>query len=134
MAKEPEEVILEEINKVMDDFIDRIFELSQENLIEDGKIDTGTMLKTANVKRKFLDKEIIYPVIYAESIEYGRVPGTMPPSSALEKWVRRKLGLSNELQIKRTAFAIAKAIKKRGTQPTYFLRRAIAKAKAEFDL
>jgi len=134
MTKDPEQVVLEEINKVMDNFIDRIFELSQENLIEDGKIDTGTMFKTANVKRKFLHKEIIYPALYAESIEYGRVPGTMPPSQALEKWVRRKLGLTNEVQIRRAAFAIAKAIKKRGTQPTYFLRRAISKARAEFDL
>lgn len=134
MAKPPEQVVIEEIDKQMDNFIDRVFQLSQENLVNDGKIDTGTLFKTANVKRKFLEKEIIYPASYAEAVEFGRDAGSMPPPQALYKWVRRKLGIKNEVQIRRTAFAIAKAIEKRGIEPSMFLRRAIDKARGEFDL
>ena len=61
----PEDVVLNEINNVMDKVVDRIFQLSQERLIEDNKIDTGTLLKTANVNRKFLDKEITYFFSYS---------------------------------------------------------------------
>lgn len=131
---EPEDVVLQEVDKLLNDFTDRVFALSQENLISDGKIDTGTLFKTANVKREFLDKEIIYPALYADFVEYGREPGTMPPPEALYNWVRRKLGVTNEAEIRSVAFAIAQAIKDRGIQPSQFLRKAIDKAKSEFNL
>lgn len=131
---EPEQIVLQEINKMMDEFVDRIFELSQRALIDDGKIDTGTMFKTANVNRQFLDKEIVYPALYSDVIEYGREPGQMPPPKALENWVRRKLGVKGENEIKRVSFAIAQKIKERGTDPSYFMRNSITKARAEFNL
>ena len=134
MPTEPEDVVLKEIDKVMDEFIDKIFQYSQENLVDDGKIDTGHLLRTANINRSFLEKEIVYPALYADIIEYGRNPGTMPPSSALESWVRRKLGINDEAKVKRLAFAIAKAIKNRGISPSMFMRRAVDKARSEFNL
>jgi len=134
MAQDPVEVVLKEIDKEMDNFIDRVFELSQRTLIDEGKIDTGTMLKTANVNRKFLEKEIVYPALYSDVIEYGRNPGTMPPPMALNKWVRRKLNVSNETEIRNISFAIATAIKNRGIEPLQFLRNSIDKARGEFNL
>jgi len=79
----PEEVVLEELDKVMNKFIDRVFELSQLNLVNDGKIDTGTLLKTANINRRFLEKEIVYPsrvigaateVLFGSTVWYPKEP------------------------------------------------------------
>jgi len=130
----PEQVILNEIDKQMNDIIDRTFQLSQENLVEDNKIDTGNLLKTGNVNRNFLEKEIVYPAPYADDVHFGRNPGTMPPPQALEKWVKRKLGVQGEAEIKRVAFNIARAIKRRGIQPTPYLLRAFEQVKQEFKL
>lgn len=133
MAK-PEDVVLEEINKYMDDLIDRIFQLSQENLVEDGKIDTGNLLKSGNIQRKFLEKEITYSAPYAASIEFGRIPGFMPPVDALIKWVQRKLGISNPKEARSVAWAVATAIKQRGMDPSPFLIPALEQAMVEFKI
>jgi len=129
-----EEVVLSEIDKFMNEVTDRIFQLSQENLITEGKVDTGNLLKTGNVNRRFLEKEIVYPAPYADTIEFGRNPGQMPPPEALNNWVRRKLGVKNEKEAKRVSWAIAMAIKQRGIQPTPFLQNAISQAKTEFGI
>lgn len=129
-----EQVLAQELDKVLDDYIDRIFELSQDNLVQDGKIDTGTLLKTGNVTKKFLEKEIVYPVDYAEPVEFGRNPGRMPPPDALVPWVKRKLGITNEAEARRIAFSISKAIEQRGIEPTRFLRNAVDQANTEFGV
>jgi len=129
-----EQVFLEELDKEMNNIIDRTFELSQGNLVDENKIDTGTLFKTGNINRAFLEKEIVYPAPYAEYVEFGRMPGQMPPPDALIKWVQRKLGVTNEAEAKRVSFAIAQAIKKRGIEPTPFLREAFAKVKTEMKL
>ena len=133
MAK-PEDVILEEIDKVLDDFIDRVFQLSQENLIRDGKADTGLLLKSGNINRSFLDKEIVYTAPHAEPIEYGRTPGTMPPYHVLIGWVRRKLKIHDIKEARSVAFAVAMAIKQRGMDQSPFLRPAIEQGIVEYDL
>jgi len=125
-----EAVILQEIDKLMDNIVDKIFQRSQENLIREGKVDTGTLLKTANINREFLKKEIVFPALYADVIEYGRAPGSMPPVEALEKWVMRKLGIEKK-KAKSVCWAIAMAIKQRGMAATPFLRPAIESTFAE---
>jgi len=128
-----EKDILDEVNRQMDDFVDRIFQLSQERLIEDDKVDTSFLLKTANVNRQFLKKTIVYPAIYAENIEYGRMPGSMPPVDSLITWVKRKLGITNSKEARGIAWAIAKSIKKRGIDPSPFLEPAVEQAVEEFN-
>lgn len=130
---EAEDIVLQEIDKLMDDFTDRIFQISQEKLIQDGKIDTANLLKSGNINRKFLEKEIIYSAPYADIIEYGRQPGTMPPPAALEKWVRRKLGVADK-DARRVAFLVARKIKQRGTDPSPYIEPAIAQARIEFKI
>lgn len=129
-----EEQLLDEIDKMMDRAVDRIFELSQQNLIDDGRVDTGTMLKTANVNRLRLDKEIVYPAEYSDIIEFGRHPGTYPPIDPLIRWVRRKLEVKDDKAARRIAFAIANSIKKRGIEGTNFMQRAINQGLQEFNL
>lgn len=128
------EVFLKEVDKLLDNFADRIFELSQDNLIRQGKVDTGTLLKSGNVNKEFLEKTITYSAPYADIIEYGRNPGQIPYSKWLHKWVRRKLGIRNEAEIKRVAFAIAKSIEQRGIMPSPYIRPAFEKARTEFKV
>lgn len=128
------DIILKEIDIFMDDYVDRVFELSQENLIRDGKIDTGAILTTANVIREPFVKTIVYPVNYADVIEWGRDPGFPVYSVWLHDWVRRKLGISNDKEVKRVAFAIARAIEDRGIEQSPFIRPALEKANQEFKV
>jgi hypothetical protein len=119
--------ILQEIDAKMNNITAEIFAQTQQNLIDDGKIDTGSLLQTGNMDISgFLHKRIIYPASHAEVVNYGRTPGmTMPPVDALTNWVRRKLQISDEKEIRSTAFAIAKSIEQRGIQPTFFIENAI---------
>lgn len=75
---------------------------------------------------------------YAQFVEYGRLPGKMPPVDSIEQWVRRKGRKKNsalksaavfagksEAQLARSAaWAIAKDIARRGTKPHPFLKPA----------
>lgn len=122
--------LMDELDKLMDNFIDDVHYKAQQNLIDDGKVDTATLVKTSNVERHYLNKSLVFPALYADSVEYGRAPGSMPPVNALKKWVKRKLGIKNEAKAKSVAFAIAKSIEKRGINPSPFLRPAIDYAKA----
>ena len=45
----------------------------------------------------------------------GRKPGRQPPSSALEEWVSKKLGVSGK-RLKSVAFLVARKIGREGTQ------------------
>lgn len=126
--------IYNELDKFMNNFIDRVFELSQRNLIAGDKIDTSTLLKTANINREFLNKTIIYPADYADSVEFGRNSGHPMYSGWLHKWVKRKLGIKDEKKIKQISWAIAKAIEHRGIKPFPYLQPAIEQAKLEFGV
>ena len=126
-------VIAKEFDAFLDKFIDRVFFYSQDNLLKQGKVDTGTLLKTGNINRSFLDKEIIYPAKYASNIEYGRNAGSMPPVDPLIKWSRRKLGLKPK-EARSRGWAIAMSIKKRGIQSAPFLRPAVDRARKEFEV
>ncbi len=57
---------------------------------------------------------------YAMAVERGRKAGSMPPSSALELWVKRKLKVPEKL-VKGIAFVIARKIGREGTKPRPFL-------------
>lgn len=125
------QAVLNEVDQFLNDFADRTFELSQRFLIEEGKNDTGTMFKTANVERSFLKKTIVYPAPYSSVVHDGRLPGSPVYSPWLHNWVRRKLKISNPKEIKSVAFAIAKSIEERGIQPFPFLEMAHRQATAE---
>lgn len=62
--------------------------------------------------------------VYPATMEYGRAAGTMPPPSALERWVHLKLGVPTK-QAKGVAFVIARKIAARGIAGKRFLRDAI---------
>ena len=81
---------LEEVlDQKMDEIVDFIFTESQQNIVNKKIVDEGSLLKSGQIKRHFLNKEIIYSVPYADSIEFGRIPGIMPPVEPIKGWIRR---------------------------------------------
>lgn len=64
---------------------------------------------------------------YAAAVHEGRKPGTMPPSKALEPWVKKKLAVPTK-EVPSVAFLVARKIKLRGTKPTKFLERPLLAA------
>jgi hypothetical protein len=124
--------LLDLIDEQLDQVADFIFTKSQENIVNKSIVDEGTLLKSGNINRKYLDKEVVYSVPYADSIEFGRMPGQIPPITPIKLWVQRKLGVSDEKEANRIAWAIAQDIKKNGTDPRPFLTPAIAQAKKRF--
>ena len=121
--------ILRAIDRKMDDIADQIFAKSQSNIVDQGIIDESTLLKTGNLNRQFLQKTIIYPVPYAESIEFGRAPGSMPPTDSLLGWIKRKLAITDPIVARRIAFAIAMDIKRNGQKPRPYLSPAVESVK-----
>ena len=74
-------------------------------------------------------------VDYFPFVEEGRLPGKMPPSSAIAKWIKDKpiklrdsktgrFKSKTKANINSAAFGIAMSIKTYGIKPTYFFRDA----------
>ena len=117
--------IIKAIDEKMDEVVDEIFAKSQSNIVDKNIIDEGTLLKSGNINRQLLHKQIVYPVPHADSIEFGRLPGSMPPVSPLVGWVKRVLNERDDSKAKSIAWAIAQDIKIKGTMPRPFLSPAI---------
>lgn len=67
-------------------------------------------------------------VEYAPAVEAGTVPH-FPPPGPLQLWVRRKLGITDEKEVRSVAFLIGRAISRRGTQARNFFRDGVAVAR-----
>ncbi len=63
------------------------------------------------------------PVSYAIPVESGSRPH-FPPVAPLQLWVRRKLGISDEREVRSVAFLIARKISRVGTKPVLMFRRS----------
>ncbi len=122
--------IEEVVNRKMDDIADFIFGESQENIIRNGSVDTGNLLKSGNVNRKFLEKEIVYSAPYASSVEFGAEPHSAPVEPLI-RWADRKLGL-RDAEARRVGWAIRGKILKEGVEEKPFLRPAIKSAIRRF--
>ena len=124
-----EKALLQIIDEKLDELATEIFADSQDNIVQLDIVDEGTLLKSGNINREFLEKSIVYPVVYAEPTEFGRLPGVMPPVGPIKAWIRRKGIAQNEKDVNRIAWAISQNIKKEGLMPRPFLSPAIEKAK-----
>lgn len=75
--------------------------------------------------------EVFSALKYARPVEKGRRAGATPPpvkgapGLALRLWVRRKFRLRSEARILSAAFAVARAIGKRGIQGKHMFRDAL---------
>jgi hypothetical protein len=120
-----EDAILAAIDKKLDEIASNIFATSQEQIVQKGIIDEGTLLKSGNINREFLQKTIIYSAPYSDSIEFGRLPGSMPPVEMIKAWVLRKGISTDEKEAQRIAWAIATDIKEYGLDPRPFMSPAV---------
>lgn len=68
------------------------------------------------------------PVTYAAVQELGRRPGTAPPPGALDSWVRRVMGISDE-DAPRVAFLIGRKLKRHGMPGRFYGRRAFERVR-----
>ena len=120
-----------QIKKSVDDLIKeatiKIFNLSQENLVKRGKVDTGELLRSGKFE---LGKEgkVIYDAPHAEFVEFGTRPHHVP-IEPLKRWVRRRLRIANDEEAMNIAFAISNKIARYGLPPSRFLRDAIEEIK-----
>jgi hypothetical protein len=121
----------ESIDKITEEIIQKltllIFKESQDNLINDGSLDTANILRDVDVGKDFVH----YKAPYADIIDKGRGPGKINPK-VLEGWVRRKLGIRNEAQVRAVAIKIANKIRARGFDGTFFMERAIESSMFKF--
>src|SRR3990167_1413421 len=110
-----------DFEKILDNYLDRladaVFTRSQENIVKEGISDTGQMLVTANINRKFLQKEIVYPAPQALWIEYGVEPHPVSTEGRkkIARWASRKLGLSAK-EAEAASWGISKKIKLHGQE------------------
>jgi hypothetical protein len=123
------EELLKRIDAKLDALVDEIFADSQSIIVEKQIIDEGTLLKSGNIQRAFLEKTIIYSAPYADVIEFGRLPGTMPPSESIRAWVRRKNIAREDPELNRITWSIMQHIKRDGLEPRPFLSPAVELAK-----
>lgn len=61
------------------------------------------------------DKGVIKGAPYTEQLVQGRKPGIGPPIGALDDWIKRKLGVTDEKKIKSLAYVIGRNIAQNGT-------------------
>ena len=78
--------------------------------------------------------EVANPVEYALWAEKGRAAGKWPPADPIEQWVKRKLQISNEREIKQVAFLIRRAIGKRGTKGAQMAEKGLAAVRGQVEL
>lgn len=76
-----------------------------------------------------IDGRVFNPIAYGMPVELGRSAGKQPPSSALELWVRRKLGVP-ENRVKSVAFLVARKIGRQGTKAVEMFTKAFDQGKA----
>jgi len=134
MSSRNDKVIAQEVLEMTHKYGNTVFYLSQDNLAKDGKVDTANLLRSGIVINNSEGSEIIYSAPYSDNVEYGREAGTMPPVGPIVGWVKRRLGISNEKEARRIAFAVAKSIQKRGIEAARFLRNAADQANSKFDM
>lgn len=80
------------------------------------------------------DYGVVAKAAYAAAVEGGRKPGPMPPVQSIDDWMKRKrVGSSDPVERRRSAFAIARAIGRRGTKAQPFMQPALEQNRTRLD-
>jgi len=64
---------------------------------------------------------------YAMAMERGRAPGKGVPPGTLNLWVRRKLGITDEKEVRSVAYLISRSIKRHGIKGRHFMYNAFTR-------
>ena len=143
---------LDQLDRAMDDMADFVLDKADDNLRSGdfspakgkGAFDRGTLARSGRVERKRLKKRVIYDAPHAPFMEFGTRPH-LPPLEPILGWVKRKVRVqatrgarrkrrTTDQEALKIANAIRWSIKKNGTLPRPFFRRAVdALTPAEID-
>jgi hypothetical protein len=135
---------LSEVEKVLEEFAVYVVDTSK-RLLQDRGANASSKLSQSIRPELSIFGFKIYMEEYYQWVDQGRQPGKRPPIESIIRWiqtkpdVKAKLGLKSKRiksigkkkvsdTFKKSAFAIAGAIAKKGTKPTYFLRDTLTDA------
>ena len=121
------------LQAALEKYGEEVRNLYQDNLIRADKIATGTLLNSVEFsveqyRRRF--DVVLTLADYWKWVEDGRKKGTLPPPSAILKWILAKPYIPKPNDNGRIptpqalSWAIAKKIEKKGIDPTPALKRA----------
>jgi hypothetical protein len=126
-----QEVKKDNLKKAMDKFGKYLVRESRKNLTRKKKNVSKELYKSIDYELQVMPNSIKFDFLmeeYGEWVDKGRKAGTMPPVSAIEKWVsQRKIQFRDNRgrfeSYNSTAWTIAKSIKKRGIPASNFYSR-----------
>jgi hypothetical protein len=104
----------------------RVAQRLREEIESEGVSDTGRLLKSIQIDEE--QGTVVMTTSYADFVEEGRSPGSMPPYDAIRRWVRRKLGVRGTRETHDVTWAIMLKIKKRGIPGKHLIERAWKRA------
>jgi hypothetical protein len=105
----------------------------QHEIVSEGLVYTRQLFESWEITNDGDEITIGSPLIYAAALDGGRVPGSMPPVSALFPWVQDKIPTKSKEEAMSIAFAIAKKIEAEGIEPTHYVRRALLQLEADTE-
>lgn len=92
-----------------------------------GAIDTGQAKQGIHSQHSGLEAEVRSNTLHSSIIEYGRRPGTYPPSGPLERWAQRK-------GIDMPVFVLQRSIKNKGIKARPFFYVTWSDYKGQFNV
>lgn len=111
----------------MQDICEDIVAQLQHEIVADGLVYTQELFKSWEITKEGDTYIIGSPLVYAQIMDEGRLPGKMPPVEVLFPWVMDKIKVKNKEEAKRVAWAIAAKIAKEGIEPRRYVKRALFK-------
>jgi len=109
-------VILQELERAMTESL----AIVESNVVGRTPVNTGFLRQSIGHRMRgtpgAIEGEVVSIASYAAPVEYGRKPGKWPPRDAIEYWVRRKLKITNDAEVRSVAFLIARKIGTKGTK------------------
>lgn len=115
----------EQLRRILNRYGDEAVGLVVAILKAKNKKATGKLLNSFSYKiiedtQGLLSLGLFSDVDYAEFVDKGRLPGRMPPTKPIERWLKAK-GIGDSKKQKGIAFAIARKIGRFGIKPTPFI-------------
>jgi len=119
--------------EVLKEVAKEIIEESKRNILDVDAVFRGTLISSDFIEETPKPSvKLGYKAPHAIYVEYGTRPH-YPPFKPIYEWVKGKLGYEDP-EAKNVAWAIVHKIGKEGTEPRYFLTKAVYKVLYEKEL
>jgi hypothetical protein len=118
----------EELNKALNNIGKELIAEISRQLVSLNKVASGNLLNSLDYKVIEVVDGLTLELVaadYLNIVDKGRRPGNMPPTKAIESWIKVRGINVGKKGIKSTAFAIATSIKHNGIKATNIKQNAI---------